>query len=331
MEEPFVVGGIALQVQGSIGIALSPQHGDRAEALLQAADVAMYVAKRAQSRFAFYAPEQHHHTPDRLALVAELRRATDAGEMVVHYQPQADLATGKVLRAEALLRWVHPRRGLITPDEFIPLAEQVGLMRPLTLHVLGTALMQCRAWRDDGMNVGVGVNLSTQNLLDLQFPDDLARLLAKSKVPPSMIELEITEGTIMSDPRRALSVLGRLRSMGVKLAVDDFGTGYSSLAYLKDLPVNTLKIDKSFVLEMEESPDDAAIVHSTVDLARNLGLDVVAEGVENERVWRRLADYGCTLAQGYFLSKPLAAPEFTGWLAARGEPDTPATAAETAA
>jgi diguanylate cyclase (GGDEF)-like protein len=317
LEEPFVVGGIALQVQGSIGISLFPEHGNRADALLRTADVAMYVAKREQSRFAFYSPEQHHQTPDRLAMAAELRRAVESGELAVQYQPQAELATGVVRRAEALVRWQHPRKGPMNPDDFVALAEQIGLMRPLTLHVLETALMQCRAWQDDGLHVGVGVNLANQNLIDLQFPDDLARLLAKSKVPPSLLELEITERTIMSDPRRTLTVLERLRSMGVKLAVDDFGTGHSSLAYLKDLPVSTIKIDKSFVLQMEESDEDAAIVRSTIDLAHSLGMEAVAEGVENDRIWARLAECGCDLAQGYLLAKPLPAADLTGWLSAR--------------
>jgi diguanylate cyclase (GGDEF)-like protein len=315
-EEPFVVGGIALQVQGSIGVALYPEHGKRGDAVLHAADVAMYVAKAQHSGFEFHSSDQNQNSPDRLAMVAELRRGIEQGQLLLHYQPKAELSTRRVTGVEALIRWEHPTRGLLYPDEFISLAEQTGLIRPLTHYVLETALRQGRAWRDDGLELDVAVNLSVHNLMDLDFADDLARLLAESKLPPSSLELEITESMIMSEPRRAMSVLGRLRSMGVKLAVDDFGTGYSSLAYLKQLPVSTIKIDKSFVIPMVENEDDAAIVRSTIDLGRNLGLEVVAEGVESEEAWCRLAENGCDLAQGYHLSKPVAPADLTGWLSA---------------
>jgi diguanylate cyclase (GGDEF)-like protein len=315
-EEPFVVGGIALQVQGSLGIAFYPDDGKRAEAVIHAADVAMYVAKGAHSGFELYSSKQSQNSPDRLAMVAELRRGIEEGQLVLHYQPKAHMRSRLVTGVEALVRWQHPTRGLLYPDEFITLAEQTGLIRPLTHYVLGAALRQCRAWRDDGFDLKVAVNLSVHNLMDLDFAADLERLLAESQVPASSLELEITESMIMSEPRRAMSVLGRLRAMGLSLAVDDFGTGYSSLAYLKQLPVNTIKIDRSFVIPMLENEDDAAIVRSTIDLGRNLGLEVVAEGVESEEAWLELARHGCDVAQGYHLSRAVSPADLTGWLSA---------------
>jgi EAL domain-containing protein (putative c-di-GMP-specific phosphodiesterase class I) len=335
LEEPLVVGGLALQVEGSIGIALYPEHGKRVDGILQAADVAMYVAKEAHSGFEFYEQEQNQNNPAKLALVGELRRGIDEKELELHYQPKVDLVTRDVMGVEALARWQHPRRGLLFPDEFISLAEHTGLIRPLTLHLLEQALGQCRAWREEGFEFGVAVNLSMQNLLDLQFPDDLAALLGKSGVPPASLELEITESTIMGEPRRAMSVLTRLSSMGVRLTIDDFGTGYSSLSYLKQLPVSTIKIDKSFVIPMMESEDDAVIVQSTIDLGRNLGLSVVAEGVETQAAMDRLTALRCDIAQGYHLSRPVPPNDLVAWLSAY--PDSalrsgtaPAAAAPTA-
>ncbi|MFN2617401.1 MAG: putative bifunctional diguanylate cyclase/phosphodiesterase [Thermoleophilaceae bacterium] len=329
-EEPFVVGGIALQVQGSVGIALFPEHGKRADAILHAADMAMYVAKAAQSGYEFHSPKEAHNSPDRLALLAELRRGIEDGQLILHYQPKAELSSRRVMGVEALVRWQHPSRGLLPPDEFVSLAEQTGLIRPLTQFVLETALRQCRAWRDDGLELDVAINLSVHNLMDLRFADDLARLIAESKLPPSALQLEITESMIMSEPRRAMSMLSKLKSMGLSLAVDDFGTGYSSLAYLKELPVGVIKIDRSFVIPMLESENDAAIVRSTIDLGRNLGLQVVAEGVESEEAWRTLASYGCDIAQGFHLSRPLAPADLTGWLSSYSElgPSPVPTAAE---
>ena len=316
LEEPFVVSGLALEVEASIGISLYPGHGDGVDALFQAADVAMYVAKEAHSGFEFYTSEQHQYTPTRLALVGELRRAIDEDELVLHFQPKADVRTGAVTGVEALARWNHPRHGLLPPDEFIPLAEHTSLIRPVTLHLLESALRQSKEWREDGLNLSVAVNLSVQNLMDLQLPDDLGRLMERWSAPPAALHLEITESTIMSEPRRAMAVLTRLSEMGVELAIDDFGTGYSSLAYLKQLPVSTIKIDKSFVLGMEEDEDDAVIVQSTIDLGHNLGLMVVAEGVENEEGWNRLHALGCDSAQGYYLTKPLENEKFRLWLSA---------------
>ncbi len=268
LEEPVVVGGLALQCEGSIGIALYPEHGKQVEAIMRAADVAMYVTKEQRSGHEFYdaALHEHRHDAGRLALVGELRRAMDEAELVLHYQPKVDLQTGKVKGVEALARWNHPERGLISPDEFIPLAERSNLLRPMTVYLLDTALRQCNAWRARGLDVSIAVNLSMQNLLDLRLPNDIARLLTSWRLPPGSLELEITESTIMSDHRRAMSILTRLNKMGVTLSIDDFGTGYSSLAYLQELPVSAVKIDKSFVLTMDQDPGNATIVQSTIDL-----------------------------------------------------------------
>ena len=240
----------------------------------------------------------------------------DETELVLYYQPKVCLNTGRTLGVEALARWHHPERGLLSPDEFIPLAERSNLLRPMTLYLLDSALRQCNAWRSRGIEVSVAVNLSMQNLIDLRLPNDLARLLTSWRLPPGSLELEITESTIMADHRRAMTILTRLNKMGVTLTVDDFGTGYSSLAYLQSLPVSSIKIDKSFVLSMAEDPGNATIVQSTIDLGHNLGLRVVAEGVENEETYNKLAALGCDYAQGYFLSRPLSPDKATAWLAA---------------
>jgi EAL domain-containing protein (putative c-di-GMP-specific phosphodiesterase class I) len=252
-------------------------------------------------------------------LKEDLQRAAERGELVVEVQPIVELDTGNVTAAEALVRWNHPERGLLGPDQFIPLAEHTGLIGPLTVYVLDEALARCREWRDQGINLSVAVNLAMRNLLDINFPDRVAELLHKWRLSPTTLELEITENTIMADPFRAMSVLGRLNEMGVKLSIDDFGTGYSSLAYLKRLPVDAVKIDKSFVLGMGEDNNDGAIVRSTIDLARNLGLHVVAEGVETSDTWTELRDLGCDLAQGYLISRPIPADELTQWLHQRKE------------
>jgi diguanylate cyclase (GGDEF)-like protein len=316
LEEPVVVGGLALQVEASIGIALFPEHGKTVDAVMRAADVAMYVTKEARSGYEFYdaAAHEHRHDAGRLALIGELRRAMDETELVLYYQPKVDLATGRAKGVEALARWHHPERGLLSPDEFIPLAERSNLLRPMTLYLLDTALKQCNAWRMKGLDVSVAVNLSMQNMLDLRLPNDLARLLTSWRLPPGSLELEITESTIMGDHRRATTILTRLSNMGVKLTIDDFGTGYSSLAYLQQLPVEAVKIDKSFVLSMSEDPGNAMIVKSTIDLGHNLGLEVVAEGVEQHSVYNQLAALGCDYAQGYFLSRPLSPQKMTVWL-----------------
>jgi diguanylate cyclase (GGDEF)-like protein len=310
----FDLDEVGLEVEASIGIALYPHHGGEPEILLQRADVAMYEAKRARAGHKLYSAERDGYSLERLELIADLRGAIDNGELVVHFQPKADLRTGTAIGVEALVRWNHPRRGLLPPGEFLPSAEGTGLIRPLTLSVLESALAQIRAWRDDGFDLSVAVNLSTRNLLDLDLPERVHELLERTGVEPESLELEITESMIMSDPVRAKAVLDRLSEMGVGLAIDDFGTGYSSFHRLADLPVTTLKVDKSFVLKMDERERDAIIVKSTVQLAHNLGLNVVAEGVESAAVWRELAALGCHQAQGFYLSRPTTPELLTPWL-----------------
>jgi len=317
LEQPVTIEGLGLPAEGSIGIAMFPHHGDDVDTLLRHADVAMYGAKEEKGGYAFYEKSRNESGPARLTLVSELRRAIEERELVLYYQPKADLANGAVQSVEALLRWNHPTRGLVGPDEFIPLAQQTGLIKPLTLYVLDHALSQCRAWQRAGMTLGVAVNLSVRNLLDAEFPDQVSELLGKWRVDPSLLELEITESTVLSDPVRTKRVLDKLSAMGIALSIDDFGTGYSSLSYLSQLPVNEIKIDRTFVMNMAESDNDAVIVRSTIDLARNLGLHVVAEGVETEQAWDQLSELGCTLAQGYYLSRPVPAAELTDWLMRR--------------
>jgi len=314
LERPFHVEGLVTQVAGSIGIALFPDHGaDRTE-LLRAADVAMYSAKRHSSSVEFYRIDKDANTHERLRLVGELTGALANEEIVLHYQPKSDLATGRVCGVEALARWQHPTLGVLGPDQFIELAEQHGLMRRLTLRVLDLAVSQQHVWRRVGIELPVSVNVSPANLLDVRFPADVAELLERRDVPPGALQLEITENTVMLDPARALDSISRLSELGISFSLDDFGTGYSSLAQLKRLPVTELKIDRSFIAEMHTSASDATIVRSTVELGRNLGLRVVAEGVETSEHWSDLKSMGCDSAQGFHLSRALPAGELTPWL-----------------
>jgi diguanylate cyclase len=317
LEKPFELESITVATEASVGVAHYPEHGSDAETLLQRADVAMYMAKEERSGHAFYSPERDPYDPNRLALVGEMRRAISDDEFVLHYQPKIDLRTGDVSGVEALVRWAHPIRGLLPPMEFVPIAEHAGLMRPLTLWVLDRALGQCRAWREEGIELRVAINLAVPSLLDVELGHDVARLLAKHDVPAHLLELEITESSVMIDPKRAIAKLEELSTMGVRLAIDDFGTGHSSLSYLQRLPVDELKIDRGFVMNMDTSPDDSVIVRSTIDLCRNLGLAVVAEGVETEDTFRRLQALGCDEAQGFLMSRPVPAEALTAWLADR--------------
>jgi len=325
LRRPFTLEGVTLDVEASIGIAIYPEHGDDVDSLLQRADVAMYLAKEDRSGCELYASDRDEYSPHRLALAAELRRALDEKELVLHYQPKADLSDGRIVAVEALVRWQHPEHGLLTPDQFVPLAEATGLIRELTLTVLAEALHQQRVWRDDGIDIRVAVNLSARDLYDLTLPASTAELLAKHDVPPTSLELEITESVIVADPMRARAILNRLSEMGVVLAIDDYGTGYSSLGYLKRLPIDEMKIDRSFVMQMADDRNDAAIVRSTVELGRNLGLKVVAEGVETAAAWAHLKALGCDFAQGYYLSKPVPAAEIAALVGAGGS--SPARAA----
>jgi EAL domain-containing protein (putative c-di-GMP-specific phosphodiesterase class I) len=272
----------------------------------------MYFAKQTDVQHAIYAPEQDQNTPERLALVAELRKAIEEDELVLHYQPKLDLTRGQVVGLEALLRWPHARLGLVPPDQFIPLAEKTGLIRPLSLWVLNAAIKQRREWQGTNLAVPVAVNLSMRNLHDPQLPDLVEKLLATWGGQPDWLVLEITESTLMVDPARALEVLARLCGMGLRIAIDDFGTGYSSLAYLRQLPVHELKIDRSFVRQMSEG--DAVIVRSTISLGHELGLTVVAEGVEDLATYERLGEFACDLIQGYLVSRPLPAVQLGIWM-----------------
>ncbi len=314
LHAPLTLDGVTLDLDASIGIAVYPDHGNDTAELLQHADVAMYAAKQTHAGFMVYDPTVDQHSPRRLALLGGLRRALERNELVLHYQPKADLGTGRILGAEALVRWQHPDHGLLGPGEFIPLAERTGLIHPLTRWVLDTALRQASQWHRDGHQLSVAVNVSTRCLLDPSFPDQVAERLGAWQVPAGSLVLEVTESAVMADPARALDVLGRLHALGVRLAVDDFGTGYSSMAYLKALPVDELKVDRSFVGQMADSSSDAVIVRSTIDLGHNLGLRVVAEGVESQEAWQSLEALGCDTAQGYYLGRPMPAADLEHWL-----------------
>ena len=316
LSEALVLNGVAIQVDASVGIALYPSDGDDAATLLQRADVAMYEAKRGHSGCAFYVSESDHFSPERLAMVPELRKGIERGELLLHFQPKVDVATGGVHSVEALVRWDHPTLGRVMPDRFIKLAEDTGLIRQLTLFVLDRSLAQCRTWLHEGLRVPVSVNVSVRNLLDPHFLDEIRDALRRSEVPAEMLLLEITESAMMADYVKALEVLTSLSKMGVTLSVDDFGTGYSSLAYLKELPLSELKIDRSFVMTMASDEANEMIVRSTIALGHNLGLKTVAEGVEDEETLEQLERLGCDLVQGYLMSKPLPPDELTEWLRA---------------
>ncbi|HEY1285906.1 MAG TPA: EAL domain-containing protein [Solirubrobacterales bacterium] len=311
LSQPRMIDGIELAVDASIGIALLPEHGTDVETLFRRADVAMYHSKEVHAPV-LYESEHDHYSPARLALIGELHRAISKDELVVDYQPQCDPASGELRGVEALVRWQHPRRGLLMPEEFIPLAEHTGLIRELTRFVLDTSLRQCADWRRDGLDVSVAVNISARDIVDSRFPEDVERLLDRHSIDPGCLELEITEKTALSDLPRARAILFRLSDLGVRLAIDDFGTGNSSLAYFRRLPVDVLKIDRSYVTRMLENKDDAAIVNSTVRLAHDLGLQVVAEGVEDAECSRHLVELGCELAQGFYFGRPMPAGDVAG-------------------
>jgi diguanylate cyclase (GGDEF)-like protein len=320
MARPFVLNGFTAVLDASVGIAYCPDHGNDVHQLVQRADVAMYDAKRSRTGIETYAEDRDPYSAERLQLLGELRAAIAAGELVLHYQPKVDVGSDTVLGVEALVRWEHPRRGLLPPSEFVPLAERTGAIGDLTRWVLDTALAQLRVWRDAGLELTMAVNLAAPNIVDESLPGLVGELLERWGVPGDRLECEISEHTVMADPHRAINVLERLRALGVRLSLDDFGTGHSSLAYLKRLPLDEVKIDRSFVIGMAENSNDAAIVRSTIDLARNLGLEVVAEGVESEAVLRDLGALSCDVAQGFFLGRPLPAAELDDWLAARVTP-----------
>lgn len=319
-EQNFQLIDVTLEVRASIGIALYPEHGSEAETLLKRADVAMYSAKEHKHEFEIYASEKDQSNPRRLALMPELRQAIQNDELEIYYQPQARIHDHGVVGVEALLRWQHPEHGFVPPDEFIPMAERTGLIRPLTLYVLRKSMLQCKEWRRRGIDLRLAVNLSVRSLLDLSFPLDVARLLKETGFDPANLTLEITETSIMADTGRMLAELRRLDALGVMLSIDDFGTGYSSLSYLSRLPVREVKIDRSFVMDMRNDDNDAVIVQSVIDLARNLDLQVVAEGIEDAETWGLLASMGCDIAQGYHLGRPMPAARLEHWMAENNVP-----------
>ena len=317
LEPPFLSEEHALEVTASIGIAASPDHGTAAETLLQRADVAMYAAKRSGGSYAVYRAEDDPYDARRLVLRAELRGALERREIILFYQPQVAVATGKVTGLEALARWQHPERGWVPPAEFIPVAERMGLIKPLTTHLTALALTQIGAWEKAGIAIPVAVNVSMRNLLDPRFPQMLEDTITSSGVDAARIKLEITESAVMAEPGRVLETMHRLRSVGVRFSIDDFGTGYSSLSYLQRLPVEEIKIDRSFIAQLAKDEGSAAIVRATIELAGSLGLEVVAEGVEDEATLQILKRLGCSTAQGYHISRPLPVEEITGWIRGR--------------
>jgi diguanylate cyclase (GGDEF)-like protein len=314
LEAPFVLGEVTIDVGVSIGIALYPDHGEEGDALVHRADMALYVTKQAGGGYAVFAPEHEQNSPRRLMLTGKLRRAIEYGELSMYYQPQVSLKTNRVVGLEALSRWLHPELGSIPPDQFIPLAEQTGLIKPFTQWVLKTVCRQYEEWQEMGLALPVSVNLSQKNLQETQLPDQVSELIQAGRVPADRLEFEITESMIMSNPLRATQILTRLNTMGIPLSIDDFGTGYSSLGYLKKLPVQKIKIDKSFIVDRIEDEDDNVIVQAIINMSHSLGLDVVAEGVEDQLTKDRLTALGCDLVQGYHICHPLPAGEMTSWL-----------------
>jgi EAL domain-containing protein (putative c-di-GMP-specific phosphodiesterase class I) len=328
LEPPFTVEGVTVRVDASVGISHFPLHGREVANLLRAADVAMYQAKSARTGHLSYTSEGDlNGGQDRLRLLEELREAVLGGGLSVFYQPKVDSKSLRVDGVEALVRWAHPTKGLLLPDSFLPLAEQSGLMRDLTTAVLVQSLDQVKDWRARGRLLAVAVNLSASSLVDVELPQRVAQILASRGLPPESLELEITEDFLMGDRERARSILTELRSLGIRVSVDDFGTGYSSLTYLRELPIDQLKLDRSFVLPMSEDSRAAAIVRSTIALAHSLGMTMVAEGVEDAATALELAACGCDESQGFYFSRALPPAELERWLDARTAPGAAAESA----
>lgn len=315
LQAPFMIEGIPIAVEASIGVALMPDHATDADTLLRRADIAMYRAKRMATGYALYTPDYDSHSPDRLGLMAELRDAIERDQLVLHYQPKIGIAEGQVVGTEALVRWQHPRRGLLYPDMFITAAEHTGLIAPLTRWVMIEALRRSQEARRECTPCPVSVNLSARSLHDATLVELVTETLEITGAGPEQLMLEVTESAIVLDPTRAMDTLTALNRIGVKISIDDFGTGYTSLASIRRLPVNEIKIDRSFVGGMLSDKNDAMIVHTLVDLGRNLGLKVVAEGVESQDVLDALAVFECDEAQGYFISRPQPYDALRQWLA----------------
>ena len=322
LEQPLSLDEHTIDVSAGVGLASFPMHAGDADALLARAEVAMYAAKVQQAGVTAYDPVLDSASDTSVSLLSELRVAVDEGQLRLYLQPKFALGSGAACGAEALVRWQHPQRGLIGPGQFIPFAERTGFIRELTTWMIDKSAERCSELRDHGFHLKVAVNLSTKDLMDLRLPERLAQTLARTHLEPASLSLEITESAIMDDPQRALGTLRRLDAMGVTLSIDDFGTGYSSLAYLKSLPLHELKIDQSFVKGMEQDRADLKIVRSTIDLAHNLGYQVVAEGVETAQTWAILRAMKCDMAQGYFMAKPMPEGDVQAWLGQWSSPET---------
>jgi diguanylate cyclase (GGDEF)-like protein len=314
LDPAFMVERLSVAVHSNIGIVNFPEHGEDVDTLVQKAGVALFMAAKSHEGYSIYAPSFDDHSPRRLTLMSELRQAIEKNQLHVYYQPKVSIRTGVLYGAEGLIRWEHPKHGFIAPDEFIPMAERTRTIKHLTAWVLKEAFLHCADWHRQGLELTISVNLSARDLHDPELPDIIAGVAASTSIKPSWVILEITESSIMSDPERTLEIIQRLHVMGYRFSIDDFGTGYSSLAYLKKMPLTELKIDKSFVGDLLNSENDAVIVNATINLAHNLGLQVTAEGVENKEILDKLKAYGCDIAQGYYMSKPLSFADFNQWL-----------------
>jgi diguanylate cyclase (GGDEF)-like protein len=322
LHRSFVVHDVTVDVEASIGVALAPAHGETVEAIMRSADVAMYSAKDAKTGIVIYEPSQLVHQPNRLVLLGDLRRALDeADQLMLYYQPKISLDVNQVCGVEALVRWNHPTRGMVPPAEFIPVAETTGLINRLTDHVLRLAVAQGRAWLDAGTAVPIAVNLSPRCLLDATLLERVRALLVEHGLPAEMLRLEVTETAVMANPALAMATLTGLHELGIRLSIDDYGTGYSSMAYLRRLPVDELKVDRSFVLNMTENDNDAILVRSAIDLGHNLGLTVVAEGVEAAEHVAALQGLSCDIAQGFHYARPMPADDLREWIAANRPAD----------
>jgi diguanylate cyclase (GGDEF)-like protein/PAS domain S-box-containing protein len=312
--KPFTVEHQQLSVGASIGIVLCPDHGSDPTTLMRCADVAMYVAKNGSLGYAVYSSETDAHSPVRLTLLGDLRREAVRDEFIVHYQPEVEMSTGRLLRVEALIRWQHPTLGLLFPGDFIPLAETGNLVHVVTEWVLAEAVRQCKRWHAQGLELGVSLNLSPRSLRDAGLPGVVASLLRETGLPPELLTLEITEGSLLADPEHAMEVLAQIIELGVHLSIDDFGTGFSSLTHLKQLPVTEIKIDRSFVSDVTRNEHDAAIVRSIIHLGHDLGRVIVAEGIEERETWLHLQELGCDLGQGFLISRPIPEPALMEWM-----------------
>lgn len=298
----------------SIGISVYPQHGTNSQTIQQRADVAMYVAKRNKSGYAIYNPQYDEYSIGKLALISDLRNAIDQNQFFMEYQPIIDIKTGDVISAEALIRCDHPERGRVYPDEIIPIAEQTGLINPITYWIIDSTAKYSNELKAAGINIKIAINLSIYNLQENNFIENIMNIFNKNNTPPSNFIMEITESVMMTNPQKSIDILNQLDELGIEIAVDDFGTGYSSLAYLKRLPLSRLKIDKSFIMDMMEDDNDAMIVRSTIDLAHNLGMKVIAEGIEEKEMLELLSILGCESGQGYYISKPKSGNDLKHWI-----------------